>query len=50
MTIRPYSDLNRRQLSLLLTFPTFPVICTVIALSLLTVQIQAGVITRPNSS
>lgn len=41
MTVGPRSDLNRRELSLLLPFPTSPGLHTAIALSLLTIQIQA---------
>lgn len=42
MTVGPHSDLNTGQLSLLLTFPTSPDLCSATALSLLTIQIQAG--------
>lgn len=41
MTVDPHSDLNRRQLSLLLPFPS-PGLYTAVALSLFTIQIQAG--------
>lgn len=41
MTASPRSDLNRRELSLLLPLPLSPGVYTAIALSLLTIQIQA---------
>lgn len=49
MKTGPYSDLDREELVLLLTFPVSPILCTAIALSLLTVQIQSGLITRPHN-
>lgn len=41
MTVDPHSDLNRRELSLLLPFPTSPGLYTAVILSLFTIQILA---------